>query len=140
MVILLVEISLSTCLVQGKQIKMFLYRGVLIVISVCLLFGTAECANILYLAALPSPSHHVWNREIINSLASHSHNVTVLSPDFDAIPPKNVHYLKVNDIYQDESLTEYWKQSFEPVREQNFADWIHCVDVFSELCKGQCQG
>lgn len=72
-----------------------------------ILFKCVNSANILYLVALPSPSHHIYNREIINALASRGHNVTVLAPDFDLIPSKNVHYLSVNDIYRSDKMINY---------------------------------
>lgn len=62
---------------------------------------------------MPSPSHHIFNGQIINTLALRGYNITVLSPDFDSSPPENVHYLKVSEIHQNLNLVAYLKHAFE---------------------------
>lgn len=100
------------------------------------LFQNINCANILYLVALPSPSHHIWNREIINSLASREHNVTVLSPDFDSNPPKNVHYLKLNKIYENQYLFESRKAVFKSGDVSEFLRPINYLNRIEIICEG----
>lgn len=117
---------------------MFRKKNLLEIILVCSFhFVNVKCANILYLSPLASPSHHIWNRVIINALASRGHNVTVLSPDFDSIPPKNVHYLKVNEVYDSDALNDLWKAIF------NYRDVINPLmdsvisqDAYLTQCKG----
>lgn len=105
----------------------------------CLLFlKSVESANILCLIALPSPSHHIWNRGIVNALASRGHNVTVLSPDFDKIAPKNVHYLKINEIYNSEAVIDFYKFTFS-MSETSSNQFMTAVDAFSFLAE-QCRG
>lgn len=107
-------------------------------ISIMLFFhNSVDCANILYLAALPSPSHHIFNGHIINTLASRGHNITVLSPDFDELPPKNVHYLKVSEVYEHEELTSYMTDIF--ATEGTTSTISEYIDVF-ELCIPLCEG
>lgn len=49
------------------------------------------------------------NLEIINRLASHGHNITVMSADSDANPPANVTYLRLDQLYSD--LREEFRKS-----------------------------
>ncbi|XP_055315550.1 uncharacterized protein LOC129575667 [Sitodiplosis mosellana] len=61
-----------------------------------------RAANILLIATLPSPSHHIWKGAIINKLATRGHNITVISPDIDKNPPLRVHYILIEDQYTEE--------------------------------------
>lgn len=96
-----------------------------------------KCANILYLVALPSKSHHIWNREIINSLASRGHNVTVLAPDFDAVPPQNVHYLRLDEIYKNQYLFESRKSVFKIGDVNEFLSPLNFLHRIEILCEGK---
>lgn len=111
---------------------MYLLKLFLIV----LLHSTVKCANILYLVALPSPSHHIWNRELINSLASNGHNVTVLAPDFDKISPERVHYYKVDEIYDDKVLFNIRKEVFKINATDNYMTPIFDMKLMLNLCEG----
>lgn len=144
-----------------------LQKNLLCFLSFCYLglhftFG----ANILYLCALPSPSHHVWyfrlninhfqhnaefthfiqfqivfffvyrNSALINGLAAHGHNVTVISPDRDEHPPKGVHYIYLEDIYKD--VRESAKTLFKVSSTMNpLTEPIHFNNVWYMVCKGK---
>lgn len=69
------------------------------VLCALIFIAGATAKNILFLAGLPSPSHHIWNRELTNGLAARGYNVTVLSTDIDKVPPPNVHYIILEDNY-----------------------------------------
>ncbi|XP_055608295.1 UDP-glucosyltransferase 2-like [Uranotaenia lowii] len=56
-------------------------------------------ANILCLFGVASPSHHIWNRSIIDALAAKGHNVTVISADVEKSPQQNVHYIELEETY-----------------------------------------
>lgn len=72
----------------------------IVIVFVLLMFAwDVNSKNILFLCGLPSPSHHIWNREIANGLSASGHNITVLSTDIDIVPPTNVHYLLMNNVY-----------------------------------------
>ncbi|XP_001663064.2 UDP-glucuronosyltransferase 2B18-like [Aedes aegypti] len=58
-------------------------------------------ANILILSGVPSPSHSIWLRPLMNGLAERGHNVTVVSPDIEKNPPKNVTYIHLENIYDE---------------------------------------
>lgn len=58
-----------------------------------------EAANILYLSGVPTTSHFIWNRALINGLAAQGHNITVASADVDNKAPKNVHYYHLEEAY-----------------------------------------
>uniref|UniRef100_A0A182ISD2 UDP-glycosyltransferases domain-containing protein n=1 Tax=Anopheles atroparvus TaxID=41427 RepID=A0A182ISD2_ANOAO len=59
----------------------------------------ARGANILCLMAVPSPSHHIWNRVLVNELAANGHNLTVVSPDIELRPNANVTYIHLEETY-----------------------------------------
>ncbi|XP_055688538.1 UDP-glycosyltransferase UGT5-like [Lutzomyia longipalpis] len=65
-----------------------------------LLPGIVQCANILFLEGVPSPSHHVWMRTLIYALAERGHNITSISVDIEENAPKNVHYLHLDRVYE----------------------------------------
>lgn len=111
---------------------MFFLKNILLIFFVRCIF----CENILYLVALPSPSHHIWNREIINSLATYGHNLTVLSPDFDSVPIENVHYLKLSEIYEHKHLFELRMSVFHINESSNFLSSTLDMNVMLELCTG----
>uniref|UniRef100_A0A336MEL0 CSON000515 protein n=1 Tax=Culicoides sonorensis TaxID=179676 RepID=A0A336MEL0_CULSO len=57
-------------------------------------------ANILFLSPLASPSHHNWNRNLYLAMAKNGHNVTALSPDTDQDITENLHYIKLDGVYE----------------------------------------
>ncbi|XP_001653288.2 UDP-glucuronosyltransferase 2B20 [Aedes aegypti] len=68
------------------------------------LCGLTRAANILYIDGVPSPSHFIWHRALINGLAAKGHSVTALSVDIEENPPQNVSYIKIEGVY--ESINE----------------------------------
>ncbi|XP_053666700.1 UDP-glucosyltransferase 2-like [Anopheles marshallii] len=67
---------------------------------VLVFFGvTVHGANILCLMGVASPSHHIWNRAIMDGLARQGHNLTILSADVETNQPDNVHYVHLEEIY-----------------------------------------
>jgi hypothetical protein len=61
---------------------------------------TPTCGfNILYVAAVASPSHHIWNRALAFELANRGHNVTHIGPDQDDVPkPHNYSHILLEGI------------------------------------------
>lgn len=104
-----------------------------ILVVVLTFVWVANTKNILVLNGLPSPSHHIWNREIINGLSVRGHNVTVLSTDFDPVPPANVHYLLLNDVYGDFSM-DHVKTLFDPKENPFIEAMKYHSDLFA-LCE-----
>lgn len=50
--------------------------------------------NILFIATMPSPSHHIFNRALAYGLVHKGHNVTYLSAENDkSEKPKNFTFL-----------------------------------------------
>lgn len=107
------------------------------VILTAIFLKIIKCANILYLVSLPSPSHHIWNRELINSLATHGHNITVLAPDFDSNPPERVHYLRMDEIYNHKELFELLKGTFKIKASANYMSSTFDMNIRLDLCGGQ---
>lgn len=66
--------------------------------------ATIQSANILFLLAVPSPSHRLWNNVLIEKLNANGHNLTVLTVEYEISMP-NVTYIYVEKIY--ESLNVY---------------------------------
>jgi len=64
----------------------------------------ANCANILFLLPVPSPSHRLWNDVLIEGLAARGHNLTVLSVEYERSRP-NVTFIHLEKVY--ESLAEW---------------------------------
>ncbi|XP_059612714.1 uncharacterized protein LOC132259179 [Phlebotomus argentipes] len=59
-----------------------------------------NCANILVLECVPSPSHHVWMKTLTYALASKGHNITAISADIEEDTPENLHYLHLDKVYE----------------------------------------
>lgn len=77
---------------------MFNLINVVITVLLCITTGI-ESANILYLSGVPTKSHFIWNRALINGLAAHGHNITVASADVDNKAPASVHYYHMEKAY-----------------------------------------
>ncbi|XP_058123178.1 UDP-glycosyltransferase UGT5-like [Anopheles coustani] len=58
-----------------------------------------QCANILVLMSVPSESHFIWIRPIVNRLAEAHHNVTILSVNVDRAAQANVSYIHLENSY-----------------------------------------
>lgn len=59
----------------------------------------ASCANILFVAGIPSPSHHIFNRALAFALADRGHNVTMIGNDEEKEVRKNFHFLLMEGTY-----------------------------------------
>lgn len=55
-------------------------------------------ANILYLSNVPSPSHFIWCKAILNDLHARGHNITALSGDIEE-SRENFTYLHLDQMY-----------------------------------------
>lgn len=56
-------------------------------------------ANILFLNAVASPSHHIYNRALVIALADKGHNITFVSVDVSKESHQNVHYIQLEKAY-----------------------------------------
>lgn len=83
-----VNTSLTTMMLKLLLIFLFIFQ-----------INKVKCANILCLMNVPSPSHHLWNRALVNELADQGHNLTVLSADIDNISKPNAHYIHLENVY-----------------------------------------
>lgn len=57
-------------------------------------------ANILFISPLPSASHHIWNRSIMEGLVEKGHNLTVLTVEIER-SYKNMNYILMENVYED---------------------------------------
>uniref|UniRef100_A0A182IWP0 UDP-glucuronosyltransferase n=1 Tax=Anopheles atroparvus TaxID=41427 RepID=A0A182IWP0_ANOAO len=74
--------------------------GIVLSCVAVLLVGV-QCAhgvNILCIMTVPSPSHHIWNRAIMEELVSRGHNLTVVSQDGDK-SRTNLTYIMLEKVY-----------------------------------------
>uniref|UniRef100_A0A336M4N9 CSON008881 protein n=1 Tax=Culicoides sonorensis TaxID=179676 RepID=A0A336M4N9_CULSO len=99
-------------------------------------------ANILYLSPVPTTSHFIWNRALVNGLAAQGHNLTVVSNDLDKFPPKNAHYIYLEKTYEE---FETGEETFDLVSNNNegivdslnlLYDWCHVASVGMSKSKG----
>lgn len=63
------------------------------------IINRAQSANILYINAVPSPSHHIFNYALVLGLADKGHNVTFLSSDLVGRKTSNVHHIQLEKVY-----------------------------------------
>lgn len=57
-------------------------------------------ANILFISSLPSASHHIWNRSIMEGLVEKGHNLTVLTVEIER-SYKNMNFILMENVYED---------------------------------------
>ncbi|XP_068907603.1 UDP-glycosyltransferase UGT5-like [Tenebrio molitor] len=77
------------------------YKFLLILYLLLSDFTTAFGSNILYAAAVASPSHHIWNRALAFELANRGHNVTHIGPDQDDVTkPLNYSHILLEGVYE----------------------------------------
>lgn len=62
------------------------------------LINHVNCANILCLISVPSPSHLLWMKVLIKGLSEQGHNLTVLSVNVDKVSLANVHYIHLENV------------------------------------------
>ncbi|XP_062550934.1 UDP-glucosyltransferase 2-like [Armigeres subalbatus] len=104
----------------------------LFILAVCTT-GIVNGANILILSGVPSPSHSIWLRPLMNGLAARGHNVTVVSPDVEKKPPKNVTYIHLENIYDemynssDRILPDFFEMHKSPLQTLGMLDEFSIV-------------
>jgi len=69
------------------------------VVVALVLCDSAIAANILFLLGFGSRSHHVWHKNVVESLAQRGHNLTVLAPIRELVDPPNVHYIHLEGVF-----------------------------------------
>lgn len=100
----------------------------------CLFINAAE---ILYISVLPSPSHHIFNSAICNELANRGHNVTVISPDLDKNPPAGVHYIHMENQYN-EIRDGFLREALGATKENSpFLDIFLLQSLCVEYCRSK---
>ncbi|XP_052870628.1 UDP-glycosyltransferase UGT5-like, partial [Anopheles cruzii] len=62
-------------------------------------FAVCQAANILFMSGVPSPSHYIWLRPLMNEMGKRGHNVTVISADVEKKPPPNLTYIHLENFY-----------------------------------------
>uniref|UniRef100_A0A1B0CI95 UDP-glucuronosyltransferase n=1 Tax=Lutzomyia longipalpis TaxID=7200 RepID=A0A1B0CI95_LUTLO len=65
--------------------------------------GVQWRGNILCLMGVPSPSHHIWNRSLMQELMQRGYNLTVLTVEIEESQP-NLHFITMENVYEDVQL------------------------------------
>lgn len=105
---------------------------------VCLVL--VECVfagNILFLSAVPSPSHHIFNRLLALGLVEKGHNVTFLSADMGK-PMPNLHYIMFEKTY--ENFLAAGDPSLTTLLDYANLSPIQNILAFPSLMLGACVG
>ncbi|CAO1431481.1 unnamed protein product [Diamesa hyperborea] len=96
-------------------------------------------ANLLFLNAVASPSHHIWNRVLMEGLARKGYNLTIVSVDIDKITLPNMHYIHMEKVYdalyngsEQIDLLEMSKEnSFEAINSMHNFGYISCLGILN---------
>lgn len=76
------------------------------------------------------------NSVFVNGLAARGHNITVISADRDKNPPKDVHYIQMDGLYN-EFYHELVKSAFEQHETNAFQAATDFTDYMLSICKGE---
>lgn len=98
--------------------------------------SSAFAANILFLNAMPSPSHHIFNRVLVLGLAARGHNVTFLSADYVDKPTVNVHYYHLEKTYETFFNGEEAMNVTQVATQTPFESVIGVPEMCSAVCEG----
>uniref|UniRef100_A0A8D8GWC6 (northern house mosquito) hypothetical protein n=1 Tax=Culex pipiens TaxID=7175 RepID=A0A8D8GWC6_CULPI len=94
-------------------------------------------ANILCLFGVASPSHHIWNRAIVDALAAKGHNLTVVSPDVEKNTVENVHYIELEETYPELYSGPHNVDLMEMANENVFKS---VISFYRDFVLTECQG
>uniref|UniRef100_A0A2C9GUN2 UDP-glycosyltransferases domain-containing protein n=1 Tax=Anopheles culicifacies TaxID=139723 RepID=A0A2C9GUN2_9DIPT len=96
--------------------------------------GIVQGANILCIMTVPSPSHHIWNRVIMEELVNRGHNLTVVSQDGDK-SRTNLTYIMLERVYS----TLYEEEGMD-LLEMSKETPFQSLFSFKEFYLGMCRG
>ncbi|KAK5648756.1 hypothetical protein RI129_003648 [Pyrocoelia pectoralis] len=98
-------------------------------IALFLLLQTVLGANILHIAPVGSPSHHIWNRALAFGLIKKGHNVTMLSHFEEKEKFKNFHIILLEGFF--DKTYEFF--SIDSVQPNKFLDikTVYDLSLFS---------
>lgn len=108
-------------------------------LNLSILFAVIQmisCDNILFLNGMASPSHHLWNKVLIEGLAEKGHNITMVSVDNDKNPPPNVHYIYLEAVYE----TLYGGESTIDLLAMSDEKSFEAIQSLYVWCDQCCQG
>ncbi|ETN60649.1 glucosyl/glucuronosyl transferase [Anopheles darlingi] len=97
--------------------------------------GYAFGANILCIMTVPSPSHHIWNRVVMEELVNRGHNVTVVSQDVDK-SRQNLTYILLEKVYS----TIYQKNAGSEIIEMADETFFQTLFTFQHYYLSTCRG
>ncbi|EDS25660.1 UDP-glucuronosyltransferase 2B20 [Culex quinquefasciatus] len=94
-------------------------------------------ANILCLFGVASPSHHIWNRAIVDALAAKGHNLTIVSPDVEKNTVENIHYIELEETYPELYSGPHNVDLMEMANENVFKS---VISFYRDFVITECQG
>ncbi|XP_062544576.1 UDP-glucosyltransferase 2-like [Armigeres subalbatus] len=113
-------------------------RIVKFAVLVSLLVGTPLChaINILCLMGVPSPSHHIWNRVLMEALAAKGYNLTIVSPDTEKIQKPNMTYIHLEEVYHTIHDGDTAIDFYEMAQQNLVTSMFTFYDYAFSLCEG----
>ncbi|XP_058463673.1 UDP-glucosyltransferase 2-like [Malaya genurostris] len=112
-----------------RIIKIFTY---LCIIGISGSNGT----NILCLMGVPSPSHHIWNRVLMEALASKGFNLTIVSPDIETTIKPNLTYIHLEETYHTIHDGDGAIDFYEVAQENMIKSMFSFYDYGFAMCRG----
>lgn len=103
----------------------------------CAIVTQTYGANVLFLNAAASPSHHIYNRALVVGLADKGHNVTFVSVDVSEKTHQNVHYIHLEKTY--DVLYGDDDESFEIMKLTEESS-LSAIFAFHDFTKLNCDG
>ncbi|XP_055607049.1 UDP-glucosyltransferase 2-like [Uranotaenia lowii] len=93
-------------------------------------------ANILCLMGVPSHSHHIWNRALMEALAKQGHNLTIVSPDMETTQKPNITYIYLEKVYQAVHEGDSAVDFYEMAQQNMFLSTVTFYDYGMGMCEG----
>ncbi|ETN60648.1 glucosyl/glucuronosyl transferase [Anopheles darlingi] len=101
----------------------------------------AEGANILCLFAVPSPSHHIWNRVLVDALAAKGHNLTIVSPDVEKKVKPNITYIHLEKTYdaihEGATAIDFYEMAQSGVLESMFIFYDYAISMCTGILNSE---
>lgn len=112
-------------------------RIVKCVVLVCLIgIPRSSGLNILCLMGVPSPSHHIWNRVLMEALAAKGYNLTIVSPDIEKVQKPNLTYIHLEETYHTIHDGDTAIDLYEMAQESLVKSMVTFYDFGISLCEG----
>ncbi|KAI4466758.1 UDP-glucosyltransferase [Holotrichia oblita] len=96
--------------------------------------ASVDCANILFVSPVASPSHHIWNEVLVSGLLEKRHNITLIGHEEAKIKSTNYTVLKItgmDQVYETLNINELLYNKNTPLEDLQLL-WDYIV-AFADL-------